>query len=108
MFQSFWSRRRINYVSAEAKLGDALQLKVNALKNLLQNSETNEFNFHDELEVFSAGSTEELKHLCSVENLKNLEESSAISLCQQFVSISSEPSFSTSVIFAVHCLLPKI
>lgn len=49
--KSFRSRKRIN-VSAETKLGDALQLKVNALKNLLQNSETNEFNLHDELEVF--------------------------------------------------------
>ena len=32
----------------------------------------------------------------------------AISLCQQFVSLSSEPSFSNAVVFAVHCLLPKI
>ena len=63
--KSFQSWKRIN-VSAETKLGDALQLKVNALKNLLQNSETNEFNLHDELEVFWAGSTEELKHLSSV------------------------------------------
>jgi len=65
MFQNFRSQKRIN-VSAEAKLGDALQLKFSALKNLLQNSRTNEFNLHDELEVFSAGRTEELRHLCSV------------------------------------------
>ncbi|CAH3191770.1 unnamed protein product [Porites evermanni] len=97
-----------NNVSAESKLPDALQLKVTALKNLLQNLETNEFNFHDELEVFSASSPEELRHICAQLNLKNLEESLAISLCQQFVSLSSEPSFSNAVIFAVHCLLPKI
>ena len=65
MFQSFRSRKRIND-SAAAKLGDALELKFNALKNLLQNSETNEFNLHDELEVSSASSPEELRHLCSV------------------------------------------
>ena len=97
-----------NNISAESKLPDALQLKVTALKNLLQNSETNEFNFHDELEVFSTSSPEELRHICAQLNLKNLEEPFAISLCQQFVSLSSEPSFSNAVIFAVHCLLPKI
>ena len=97
-----------NNVSAESKLPDALQLKVNALKNLLQNSETNEFNLHDELEVFSTSSPDELRHICAQLNLKNLEESFAISLCQQFVSLSSEPSFSNAVVFAVHCLLPKI
>ena len=95
-------------VSAESKLPDSLQLKVTALKNLMQNSETNEFNLHDELEVFSASSTEELRHICAQLNLKSLEESFTISLCQQFVSLSSEPSFSNAVVFAVHCLLPKI
>lgn len=95
-------------VSAESKLPDALQLKVTALKNLMQNSETNEFNLHDELEVFSASSTEELRHIYAQLNLKSLEESFTISLCQQFVSLSSEPSFSNAVVFAVHCLLPKI
>lgn len=91
-----------------SKLSDALQLKVHALQNLLTGQELKEGNFSDELDVFSSCSSCEMEDICTQLNLKSIKESTAISLCTQFVDLQTEPSFGNACIFASHCLLPKV
>ena len=95
-------------VTAHCKLSDTLQQKVSALKELLQSLDTYENNFSRSLEVFSSCSSLEMESICTQLNLKDIQESSAISLCQQFVTLPTEPSFGNASVFAIHCILPKV
>ena len=95
-------------VTADCKLRDTLRQKVSTLKELLQSLDTNENNFSNALELFSSCTSLEMESVCAQLNLKDIQESSAISLCHQFVTLSTEPSFGNACIFAIHCLLPKV
>jgi len=95
-------------VTANVTLSDAVQQKICALKDLLQSSEINEINFSSELEAFSSCSSLEMECICTQLNLESIQESSAISLCQQFVVLPTEPSFGNAAVFARYVLLPKI
>lgn len=95
-------------VTADCKLSNTLQQKVSALKELLQSLDSYENNFSNALEVFSSCSSLEMESICAQLNLKDIRESAAISLCQQFVSLPTEPSFGNASVFAIHCLLPKV
>ena len=95
-------------VTAHCKLSDTLQRKVSALKELLQSLDTYENNFSSSLEVFSSCSSLEMESMCTQLNLKDIRESLAISLCQQFVTLPTEPSFGNASVFAIHCVLPKV
>jgi len=94
--------------TTSSKLSNALQLKVSALKNLLTGQELKEWNFTDELNMFSSCSSLEMEHICTQLDLKSTQESTAISLCMQFAVLPTEPSFGNAAIFATHCLLPKV
>lgn len=94
--------------AANSKLSDALQLKVSALQNLFTSQELKEDNFSNELNIFSSCSSLEMEHICTQLDLKRIQESTAISVCMQFVVLPTEPSFGNAVIFATHCLLPKV
>ena len=91
-----------------SKLSDAIQLKVHDLQNLLTGQELKEGNFSDELNIFSSCSSCEMEDICTQLDLKSIKESTAISLCTQFVDLQTEPSFGSACIFASHCLLPKV
>lgn len=94
--------------ATSSQLSNALQLKVSALKNLLIGQELKEWNFTDELNIFSSCSSLEMEHVCTQLDLKSTQESTAISLCMQFAVLPTEPSFGNAAIFATHCLLPKV
>ena len=89
-------------------LNDGFQIKISALENLLQSSDIKEQDVTNELEVLSSCTSVQLESICTHLNLKSVSESSAVSLCQMFVSIPVEPSFRNAAVFASHCLLPKI
>lgn len=95
-------------VTVDCKLSNTLQQKISALQDLLQSSECNEQNFSNELEVFSSCSSLEMECICTQLNLKGIQESLAISLCQQFIILATEPSLGSAAVFAMHCLLPKV
>ena len=89
-------------------LSDPLQLKVSALQNLLTGQELKEENLSNELNLFSSCSSLEMEHVCTQLDLKSIQESTAISLCTQFVVLLTEPSLGNAAIFATHCVLPKV
>lgn len=94
--------------TAHPCLSDAAKQHISALKELLQSLENNEDNFSNELEVFSNCSSLEMECICVQLNLRDIQESSAISLCHHFVTLPTEPSFGNAAVFAANCLLPKV
>ena len=94
--------------AVQPNLCGALQLKIFALQNLLQSLEANELNLSSEFQVFCFCSSQEMECICTQLNLKDIKESVAILWCQQFVALSTDPSFSNAAIFAAHCVLPKV
>lgn len=81
---------------------------LTSLKELLHRLEAGENDNCNELKVFTSCSSHEMECICSQLNLGELQESTTISLCRQFVSFPTDASFGNASVFAKCCLLPKI
>lgn len=100
--------RLIKEKAVDSLFADSLGQTLTSLKEFLHRLEAGENDNCDELKVFTSCSSHEMECICSQLNLVEVQESTTITLCRQFVSFPTDASFGNASVFAKYCLLPKI